>query len=96
MTASTTWQDGLEEQRQAEAETPRAWLFGATEEDRQQREQDRRQACAEFDAEAQAEGYCLRCWARSTAWGLFLDHPKKIRHRKPENCPNRHSSRSRR
>lgn len=90
MTTDTTWQEGLAAQRAAEADTPRAWLLAATEEDREKRELARLEACQEFGAESQAEGYCLHCWARSTAWGLFLDHPKKIRHRRPDNCPNRH------
>ncbi len=89
MTTDTTWQEGLAEQRAAEADTPRAWLIAATEEDRQKREQDRQEACRAFSAEAETEGYCLRCWARSTNWGLFLDKPKKIKHRSKDNCPNR-------
>jgi hypothetical protein len=83
----TTWQEELASQEEAESAMPRAWLPAAAEE-AQEREQSRQQACEAFGAEAEAEGYCVRCWARSTSWGLYLGNPKKIRHRKPENCPN--------
>jgi hypothetical protein len=77
-------QESLEAQREADAATPRAWLAQAAEEGR---EEARRAACEEFAAEAAERGYCMSCWARSTRWGLYLDKPRKVRHRRPGSCP---------
>lgn len=78
-----TPQGTLAAQREAEAATPRAWLAQAAE----GASDDRQAACEAFAAEAAEHGYCTPCWARSTRWGLYLDHPRKVRHRKPGNCP---------
>ena len=77
----------LEVKRREEAESHRAALTRAAEEAADRREQNRLQAVNAFHAERAERGYCLDCWARSTAWGLYLTRARKIRHRKPGNCP---------
>lgn len=77
----------LEVKRREEAASHRAALSQAAEQAAQEREQNRLQAVQAFHAERAERGYCLGCWARSTAWGLYLSRPKKVRHRTPGNCP---------
>ena len=78
----------LRQQQDTERASQRAWLHRWQEDERVQRDQARRKAVDAFTLEAQEHGYCTECWGRSTSWGLWLDRAKKVRHRKPENCPS--------
>jgi len=48
---------------------------------------------AEANEKSRAEGWCMSCWSASTGWGRWMSSPKKIRHRAPENCPQRRRGR---
>lgn len=78
----------LEHEQAAEAASQRAWLHRAQEADRASREESRRAAVDVFGAEAQEHGYCIECWGRSTGWGMWLSRVKRVKHRRPENCPS--------
>jgi len=43
--------------------------------------------CAEATLASRAEGWCYRCWAKSTSYGRWSNREIRIRHRKPGNCP---------
>jgi hypothetical protein len=77
----------LERKHREEESSRREWLHRMQLKAAREREITQDKAIAAFRAEAAEHGYCERCWARSTDLGLFLGREKKVRHRKPENCP---------
>lgn len=77
----------LERQQDEERKSRRAFLLKAQDEAAAEREHNRQAALEAFMTEAREHGYCARCWTRSTDWGRWLDRQKKVKHRKPENCP---------
>jgi hypothetical protein len=56
-------------------------------EDRAAREQLRLETVAVFAAEATEQGWCAACWSYATDCGRFPADARRVRHRRPENCP---------
>lgn len=70
-----------------EERTRRARLIELDEKARTEREAARQGRVQAFLAQAEESGECYRCWAHSTGHGTYTDREVRIRHRKPENCP---------
>ena len=87
-TAERVAQIRLARQQAEEASSQRAWLHRFNEQQAASREEARHEAVEAFTAEARKHGFCVECWGRSTQWGLWLSQAKKVKHRKPENCPS--------
>lgn len=75
-----------EAQREAD-QARRAQLAELDEQARAGREAARQRRVQAFLAQAEETGECYRCWAHSTGHGAYTEREVRIRHRKPENCP---------
>lgn len=57
------------------------------EEERAALERRRQAAVTKFADEALERGWCTDCWSYATDCGRFPASAKRVRHRRPQNCP---------